>query len=453
MTQSIYAGAIRIHSPRGLREFIHRWRAGRGEHAETQQIAMAAFAIRVVSAACLYLSQALLARWLGGSEFGAYIYAWTWVMLIGDTAHLGLGHVAQRFIPRYREAGRPGLVLGFLRGSEFVVLASATAAALIATVAISLSGRPDSFVLQLAAAAIPAFALSVLFDGIARCYNWIGLALLPAYVARPLLLTGLVAAFHIAGGHTDAVAAMAVTMATCWFVVVLQASMTHLRIAKEIAPTRRNYEIGTWVGAALPTLLMWGFYMLLTSTDILVLQNFRPAEDVAHYYAAAKTLAIISFVNFAVSAAAGHRFAQYHAAGDGGRLQALVRQCVRWTFWGSLAATLAILAFGWPLLWLFGPGFVAAYPMMFVLALGLLARAAVGPAERLLSMSGHQNPCAAIYAAAFGINVALCFGLAGTFGGMGVAVATSAAMLLESVLLYFTSRRLMGIAPFVFQRG
>ena len=168
MTQSIYAGAIRIHSPRGLREFIHRWRTGRGEHAETRQIAMAAFAIRVVSAACLYLSQALLARWLGGSEFGAYIYAWTWVMLIGDTAHLGLGHVAQRFIPRYREAGRPGLVLGFLRGSEFVVLASATAAALIATVAISLSGRPDSFVLQLAAAAIPAFALSVLFDGIAR---------------------------------------------------------------------------------------------------------------------------------------------------------------------------------------------------------------------------------------------------------------------------------------------
>ncbi len=84
------------------------------------------------------------------------------------------------------------------------------------------------------------------------------------------------------------------------------------------------------------------------------------------------------------------------------------RSTVRWTFWPSLFATVAILALGWPLLRLFGPDFVGAYPAMFVLALGPLARASVGPAERLLTMAGSQRACALVYAAAFTVNLVGC---------------------------------------------
>ena len=59
------------------------------------------------------------------------------------------------------------------------------------------------------------------------------------------------------------------------------------------------------------------FYMLLTYTDVLVLRQFRPPEEVAHYYAAAKTLALVTFIHFSVSAAVSHRFAAHHVAGDG----------------------------------------------------------------------------------------------------------------------------------------
>ncbi len=46
---------------------------------------------------------------------------------------------------------------------------------------------------------------------------------------------------------------------------------------------------------------------------------------------------------------------------------------------------------------------------MFILAIGMMARAAVGPAERLLIMLGDRKQCMAIYALAFAINLALCF--------------------------------------------
>ena len=72
-----------------------------------------------------------------------------------------------------------------------------------------------------------------------------------------------------------------------------------------------------------------------------------------------------------------------------------------------------ILAFGKPILWLFGPGFQAGYPLMFILAVALVARAAVGPAERVLNMLGEQRRCALVYAAVFALNLAGCFAVAG----------------------------------------
>ena len=64
-----------------------------------QRLAGTVFILRVASAMLAYMSQVLLARWMGGFEFGIYVYVWTWVLLIGQTLDLGLGIAAQRFIP------------------------------------------------------------------------------------------------------------------------------------------------------------------------------------------------------------------------------------------------------------------------------------------------------------------------------------------------------------------
>jgi O-antigen/teichoic acid export membrane protein len=152
-----------------------------------------------------------------------------------------------------------------------------------------------------------------------------------------------------------------------------------------------------------------------------------------------------------VAAAVGHRFAACHAAGDRAALEVLAASSVRWTFWPSLAATLLILALGRPILWLFGPNFTAGYPLMFVLALSLMARAAVGPAERVLNMLGEQRACALIYAGAFAVNLAGAFLLAPRYGGLGVAAAMAAAITLESGLLFVVARWRLGLHLFIWQ--
>jgi O-antigen/teichoic acid export membrane protein len=181
-----------------------------------------------------------------------------------------------------------------------------------------------------------------------------------------------------------------------------------------------------------------------------VLQQFRPSEEVGVYFAVVKTLALVSFIHYAMSATTAHRFTEYHNAGDSERLAAYVTHAIKWTFWPSLAATIILLALGKPLLWLFGPKFVDGYDIMFIAAIGLVVRSAIGPVERLLNMLGHQNICAVAYASAFAMNVVLCVALVPKFGGHGAAAATSISLAFETVLLFWIVRKRLGLHVLAF---
>jgi len=86
---------------------------------------------------------------------------------------------------------------------------------------------------------------------------------------------------------------------------------------------------------------------------------------------------------------------------------------------------------------------------MFILAVGMLARAAVGPAERLLNMLGERVRCASVYAIAFAINLTLCLILIPRFGIEGAAIATSTALVAESIMLYGLAKRRLGFHVFI----
>ena len=91
---------------------------------------------------------------------------------------------------------------------------------------------------------------------------------------------------------------------------------------------------------------------------------------------------------------------------------------------------------------------------MFILAVGPLARATVGPVERLLNMVGEQRVCALVYAAAFVINHrAVRLLLIPLFGVAGAAIAISIAMILESVLLFFVTKQRLGLHVFIWRSG
>jgi O-antigen/teichoic acid export membrane protein len=82
-----------------------------------------------------------------------------------------------------------------------------------------------------------------------------------------------------------------------------------------------------------------------------------------------------------------------------------------------------------------------------------LARAAIGPIERFLSMLGEQRVSALVYASAFAINLGLCFVLIPPFGLEGAAIATTLALVIESIMLFVVTKRRLGFHVFVWNRA
>ncbi|QCI64372.1 lipopolysaccharide biosynthesis protein [Phreatobacter stygius] len=437
-------------SPKGIVERFRAVLTDSSHQSIAQRVAGTAFVIRVMSAAIAYVSQVLMARWMGSNEFGTYISVWVWVLLLGHISNAGLASAAQRFIPEYGEKADQDGLRGFIAGSRIIGVLAATIVAGLGLLVLwrfgHLVAQPMLMPLVLAAICLPLYVLTDIQDGIARSYNWTDLALGPPYLIRPvLLLAGMVVGYGL-GLVADAVTAMACAVIATWTTAIIQFWLIQRRLAGQVPAGPKRVEAGFWLRTSAAIFLVEAFYMALTYTDVILLKQLSSAEEVAIYWAAVKTLALVAFIYFSVAAAAAHRFSEYHVAGDREKLAAFLQASIRWTFFPSLAATILILALGKPFLMLFGPDFVKGYPAMFVVSAGLLARAAVGPVERLLSMSGHQGVCALIYGAAFATAVILCLVLIPRFGMMGAATATAIALTLESVLLFWITRRRLGLA-------
>src|SRR4030081_2501790 len=73
-----------------LRSMVGGLLGGSSEASVTKRLAGTIFIIRLVSAALAYLSQILLARWMGGADYGVYVYVWTWVLLLGSMMDFGI---------------------------------------------------------------------------------------------------------------------------------------------------------------------------------------------------------------------------------------------------------------------------------------------------------------------------------------------------------------------------
>jgi O-antigen/teichoic acid export membrane protein len=297
---------------------------------------------------------------------------------------------------------------------------------------------------------LPAFVVANTQDGIARSHDWMQLGLMPQFIIRQALIIGITACAFLLGYHLGAVAAMVASAGAVWIAMTGQMMVLNRKLANHIEPGPKAYDIGGWLAVSLPILLVESFYLLLSYTDVLVLQQFRPSDEVGVYFAVVKTLALVSFIHYAMSATTAHRFAEYNAAGDKVRLSAYVAHAINWTFWPSLAATIVLLALGKPLLWLFGPQFVVGYDIMFVAAIGLVVRSAIGPVERLLNMLGQQKICALAYALAFVMNLVLCIALVPRYGGHGAAAATSISLCFETVLLFWIVRQRLGLHVLAF---
>lgn len=424
------------------------------ETARAQRMAAIAFAIRVVSAAIAFVSQIIQARLMGEFEYGIFVFVWVLVVLAGNFSCLGFHTAVIRFLPQYDQDKADAEIRGLTSTARLFAMTSASILALAGIAALHLFGNSIEHYylvpLFLAVFALPMIALGDVLDGTARANRWAVLGLSPTYIVRPTLILAFMLLAVASGRPATAVTAMQAALAATYLTTLGQFLLVDRRLLSRYDRGDRKVDFARWFKVALPIFFIEGFGFLLTNSDVIVVGLYLPPDQVAVYFAAAKTMALMQFVFFAVKAGATPRFSTLMAEGNSQGLAGFAGTAARWSFWPSLAVGAMVLMLGDLLLGLFGSAFTAGYMLMVILFAGNMAKALVGPAEMLLTMAGRQQLCVAVYAVALACNVGLNITLIPAWGLAGAATATATAMAVEALLLHIAVRRALGIVVFAF---
>ena len=164
--------------------------------------------------------------------------------------------------------------------------------------------------LYIGCATLPPFVVANTQDGIARSHDWMRLGLMPQFIVRQALIIGFTFGLFALGFNLGATAAMIASAGAVWFAMIGQMIVLNRRLPRHVEAGPKAYDIRGWLAVSLPILLVESFYLLLSYTDVLVLQQFRSSEEVGVYFAVVKTLALVSFIHYAMSATTAHRFAE-----------------------------------------------------------------------------------------------------------------------------------------------
>ena len=395
----------------------------------------------------------LLARVMGTTNYGVYILVLTWVNLLVVLSKLGLDTTLVRLVAASLAAGD----WGSLRGAKAFATMAAIAAGGVVGLGILLFAhagpseiRPDvARVLLAAALLLPLLTVIGVEQATLRGFKRPVLADIPDNLGRPILVGAMVAATAatVPGDRVSAATVMSYTAAAA--VVTLGITMA-LRVGATPAPLTAvpaRYSRGRWIRIAAPLWLMAGMNLILTQVDILMVGAFVGPEEAGIYAVASRLAGFAGFGLSAVNAIFAPVIAELYARGAREELARSARFVSLLVGSFSLPACGVLVAFGGPLLALFGDAFVDGNSALRILVLGQLVNCLCGPVGFLLTMTGHEQRAMAILGAATGASLLLNLLLIPVWGIEGAALGSAFAMALWNALMLAHVVRKLGINP------
>lgn len=205
-------------------------------------------------------------------------------------------------------------------------------------------------------------------------------------------------------------------------------------------------RMGPVVGGTFPIYLAAVFAIAATQVGVIVVGGALPHTSAALYAAASRIslllLLPLSVVNLLISPVV----ARTSGCSDRSQLEAQIRLLTT----GATAASVlgyGALAAGLPaFLSVFLPHrYSGVYALVLVLGIGAVSTVVTGPNGLVLVMTGHARMTAIVVGTATSVQILAMVLCAETVGLYGVAVAFSAVLVVQNLVLTFYAKRLVGV--------
>jgi O-antigen/teichoic acid export membrane protein len=197
-----------------------------------------------------------------------------------------------------------------------------------------------------------------------------------------------------------------------------------------------------------PIALSLAFTFLLGQADLWTCNFLLRKEDVALYGIAQKFCIFVSMPMMVFGSVITPKLAELLALKDMVKMRALVGRGTYLTALSAFAIFIGVAGVGWPVMgFFFGAKYTSSYPLFLVLGVGQVLHSIAGPNGYLLLLSGAQRSAmtATIFSALF-LGGAAWIG-AMYWGTLGIALASTAALSVQSFLMWYEVKRRLNFSP------
>ena len=403
---------------------------------------------RVFGAFVAFCTHVLLARWMGAEEFGRYVLAWSWLLILAVIPVSGHIAAAMRFIGQGLADKNPGYVLGFVRYAIVLTVISTVLIVLVGSAILfnadGVSGSTQLLYLT-ALLGVPVMAQIKLHGGMANAFSWISLSFLPNNIARPLLfLFGLLAVW-LWYCEINGKSAMWIHLVAMAVVAILLLIYFHLSTRKELGRVQPVYEVSEWSRTAMSLLLLSVFTNNFSELMVITTGFFVPSAELGIYNAALRLALLVKFGLFAVDAFTAPAVTQHYRNKERQEFVRVARRATKLRVLSTLIPLAVFVFAGNFVLGIFGAEFKSGYTVLVILGAAYLPVAAVGPATRMLGVTGFHNQGlkASLFALVLWCLVAPI--LTSSFGIIGAATAGLITLTAWSAALWFYVYRCLSI--------
>ena len=412
--------------------------------------AAGAFGLRLLYTGLTFLTSIFLARVLGTSGYGTYIYAVGWAYLLSVPATMGFDNFIVREIAIYQTQSFWGLMRGLLKWATRAVLISSV---LLASVAILVAwilkanSRPETFVgFCIAVSLMPALSLRNVRRGAMRGLHRITKGLVPELLIDPLILIGLTAAaYWILRKELNAMWVIAFYGVGTGITLVVISLFLNQALPANVRTAKPEYKGRLWLSGALPFMLIESIPIINAQTDVLMLGAIKGVDAAGLYAPANRGAQLITFILMAVGSSLAPTIASAYADSRLLDLQQTITKSVRVVAGVAFLFSATLIICGHWYLNLFGPEFIQGQRALYILCVGTFVSTSIGLSFMILNMTGHERYTAKVGWITTVLNIVLNAIFIPLWGVEGAAIATSSSIMLGGFLSLFAVRQRLGI--------
>jgi O-antigen/teichoic acid export membrane protein len=403
---------------------------------------------RGISVLANFTTQVLIVRHLSKADFGVFAYALSIVAMGQSVAALGVDRAVSRFVPLYDEHREDGKLLGTLGVAIGTILLLGLACVclvagfgdLLAPSGPDGSSGVGATVLLIMIVLAPLQALDNILIATFAAFSRSRSIFVRKHLLTPGLRLAAVIAVVVLAGDVKALAvgyvvggAIGLALSFVLLRSILRSTGIFTRVRQ--SATGISLPVREIFAFALPLLAMDVLFVLMNTSNVIMLGHFGNTEEVADYRVvqppAHLNLLIMSTFQLLFTPAAARLFARDDRRG----MADLYWRTSLWVAVASFPVLVATTAFAEPVtVTMFGERYRESATILALLSVGYFVSAGLGFNGVTLRVHGMVRPIVVVSLLAAAMNLALNLALIPAFGAIGAGIGTCATFLVYNAL-------------------